>query len=313
MRVSVALSGLLDVLRRRLDDPWFQRNTKQMRKEYSSGIYVDIVKQAAARADSEEAKTYGVFAGLRRRQLRARRASASKAARARWLKVQRTVPAAVEEGRAWWDKPHHEKTHGFFSWETPMETLEDLAESGNKFLDAVKAAPGRAKAKIIAARDGLGEAMREPRRRAQAIAAGVVIIALGARARKAERRARLWRRCGRRLTGRGRCDQKAEVAGAHKEAERAAQRRHGARHRTPGSCRRRSRALGAASEEAVDQGMGDAPEEEGEAPGSSPPQLLHRHPHRLSTQTPLPSPRPARRRPPRLRRKLPILAMTRGK
>ena len=188
MRVSVALSGLLDVLRRRLDDPWFQRNTKQMRKEYSSGIYVDIVKQAAARADSEEAKTYGVFAGLRRRQLRARRASASKAARARWLKVQRTVPAAVKEGRAWWDKPHHEKTHGFFSWETPMETLEDLAESGNKFLDAVKAAPGRAKAKIIAARDGLGEAMREPRRRAQAIAAGVVIIALGARARKAETR-----------------------------------------------------------------------------------------------------------------------------
>ncbi len=188
MRVSVALSGLLDVLRRRLDDPWFQRNTKQMRKEYSSGIYVDIVKQAAARADSEEAKTYGVFAGLRRRQLRARRASASKAARARWLKVQRTVPAAVEEGRAWWDKPHHEKTHGFFSWETPMETLEDLAESGNKFLDAVKAAPGRAKAKIIAARDGLREAMREPRRRAQAIAAGVVIIALGARARKAETR-----------------------------------------------------------------------------------------------------------------------------
>lgn len=188
MRVSVALSGLLDVLRRRLDDPWFQRNTKQMRKEYSSGIYVDIVKQAAARADSEEAKTYGVFAGLRRRQLRARRASASKAARARWLKVQRTVPAAVEEGMAWWDKPHHEKTHGFFSWETPMETLEDLAESGNKFLDAVKAAPGQAKAKFIAARDGLREAMREPRRRAQAIAAGVVIIALGARARKAETR-----------------------------------------------------------------------------------------------------------------------------
>ena len=188
MRVSVALSGLLDVLRRRLDDPWFQRNTKKMRKEYSSGIYVDVVKQAAARADSEEAKTYGVFAGLRRRQLRNKRASASKAARARWLKVQRQVPVVVEEGKAWWDRTHYEKYHGFFNWETPMETLEDLAESGNKFREFVKAAPGTAKAKLCAMRDSVKEAMREPKHRTQAIATGVVVIALGARVRKAETR-----------------------------------------------------------------------------------------------------------------------------
>ena len=123
-RVSDALEELLVVLRRRLDDAWFQQNTKRLRREaqrQSSDAYSyhDAIR-AAAVISSEVKLNRGRFknrgaagsgaafwvhsSGARARTGCGRgSARAREAAIERWEIIREALPGVVAAGAAWWD------------------------------------------------------------------------------------------------------------------------------------------------------------------------------------------------------------------
>jgi len=124
-RVSDALEELLVVLRRRLDDAWFQQNTKRLRREaqrQSSDAYSyhDAIR-AAAVISSEVKLNRGrfkhrgaasgggvsgpLFGRARAHRLWARQRAAREAAIERWEIIREALPGVVAAGAAWWDRP----------------------------------------------------------------------------------------------------------------------------------------------------------------------------------------------------------------
>jgi hypothetical protein len=128
-RVSDALEELLVVLRRRLDDAWFQQNTKRLRREaqrQSSDAYSyhDAIRAAAVissevklnrgRFKNRGAGASGsggggvlgpLFGRARAHRLWARQRAAREAAIERWEIIREALPGVVAAGAAWWDRP----------------------------------------------------------------------------------------------------------------------------------------------------------------------------------------------------------------
>mmetsp|Transcript_29566 Transcript_29566/g.73849 ORF Transcript_29566/g.73849 Transcript_29566/m.73849 type:complete len:281 (-) Transcript_29566:288-1130(-) len=102
-RIDNALASLLEVLRRRLDDPWFRHNIKVIRRagEVADSFAYSAVVKAAAMEEGVNS-----FAGWWGRGTERRRQRARVVTLRRWGTVKTELPAVVRQGNGWWAKKH---------------------------------------------------------------------------------------------------------------------------------------------------------------------------------------------------------------
>ena len=182
-RVSEALDELLSVLRRRLDDSWFQNNMRKLRKEAmarssDSHSYHDAVKAAATTAIDSKNRKKGILGGFRTARLWARKAVMREEAIERWDLVRRAVPVVVAEGAAWWEREPPPPRRGRFQIDS-AKAMQDVERGFGRVVSDARAA-ARAVARATAER---------PARAAAGGAVALFAAFVGARAKR--RRGRL--------------------------------------------------------------------------------------------------------------------------
>ena len=143
-RVSEALDELLSVLRRRLDDSWFQNNMRKLRKEAmarssDSHSYHDAVKAAATTAIDAKNRKKGILGGLRTARLWARKAVMREEAIERWDLVRRAVPVVVAEGVAWWEREPPPPRRGRFQIDS-AKAMQDVERGFGRVVSDARAA-----------------------------------------------------------------------------------------------------------------------------------------------------------------------------
>ena len=178
-RVSDALDELLSVLRRRLDDSWFQNNMRKLRKEAMARVsdshsYHDAVKAAAKKEmDAKSNRKKGILGGFRTARLWARKAVMREEAIERWDLVRRAVPTVVAEGAAWWDRDPPTPKRGRFQIDS-AKAMQDVERGfGRVVADARAVAKAAARA-----------AAERPARAAAGGAVALFAALVGARAKR---------------------------------------------------------------------------------------------------------------------------------
>ena len=176
-RVSDALEELLVVLRRRLDDAWFQQNTKRLRREaqrQSSDAYSyhDAIR-AAAVISSEVKLNRGRFKNLfgraRAHRLWARQRAAREAAIERWEIIREALPGVVAAGPAWWDRPaspaRSNRLFGMVDEDAVAEAARDASRVAARCLLEAAKRPVRTVAGALACAATLALGWRAKKRR----------------------------------------------------------------------------------------------------------------------------------------------------